>query len=587
MATSSAQLDAHKAQSFNLSRYLPFTDWLLHYDRKNLTGDVIAGVIVAVMLVPQGMAYALLAGLPPQVGLYASIVPLIIYGLLGTSRVLAVGPVAMVSLLVASGISSLNPASVEQYMLYALTLALLVGTIQLGMGLLRVGFLVNFLSHPVLTGFTSAAAIVIGFSQLKHVLGFDVPRAEFVEQVMHTVGHLGSTNNTTLLVALGAIAVLLFFKYPLKHILHRLNISDALAVPLTKTGPLAVVILGTLTVAALSLNASANVAIVGEVPAGLPPLTLPLLDLDVLSNLLPIALTISLVGFMESIGVAKSLASKRRQKVDANQELVALGTANLGAAFTGAYPVTGGISRSVVNYTAGANTGLASLITAGLIAITVLTLTPLFYFLPKAVLASIILVAIVAMLDWKTFLHTWRYDKLDAVSLAVTFGAVLLVNIEAGILIGAATSMGLYLWRTSKPHVAEVGRIPDTEHFRNIERHSVETYPNLLLVRVDESLYFPNAQFLEETILEKVADNPQIDHLVLICSAVNYVDSSALAVLEQLQHELRDAGVTLCLAEVKGPVMDKLTQIGFAQEIGLECFYLSTHQAVQALTHSA
>lgn len=590
MTTSSANLNSTtlgRTQPLGLRRYLPFLGWLVHYERKNLTGDIIAGLIVAVMLVPQSMAYALLAGLPPQVGLYASIAPLLIYGLLGTSRALAVGPVAMVSLLVAAGIGSLNPQGVEQYVAYALTLALLVGLIQLGMGLLRVGFLVNFLSHPVLSGFTSAAALVIGGSQLKHIFGLDVPRGEFTEMISHTLQHLGRSNGVTVLIATAAILILLFFKYPLKRLLRRAGLGDALVLPLTKIGPLVIVILGILVVSVANLGTAAGVSIVGDVPAGLPPLTVPLFDMDVIATLLPIALTISLVGYMESISVAKSLASKRRQKVDANQELVALGAANLGAAFTGGYPVTGGISRSLVNFTAGANTGLASIITAGLIALTVLTLTPLFYNLPNAVLAAIILVAIVAMLDWRTFTHTWHYNKLDAISLAVTFFAVLLIGIETGILIGAAVSMGLYLWRTSKPHVAVVGRIEGTEHFRNVQRHEVETYPKLLLIRIDESLYFPNAQFLEECLLAQIADNPQIEHLVLICSAVNYIDSSALDVLEQLQHELADAGVTLYMAEVKGPVMDKLRHIGFVDELGKDRIFMTTHQAVQALAKNS
>ena len=407
------------------SQYLPILNWLPRYSREDLVGDLMAGLIVAIMLVPQGMAYALLAGLPPQVGLYASIVPLIIYGILGTSRTLAVGPVAIVSLLVASGVAPLAESGSAEYVQWALTLALLVGIIQTVMGLVRIGFVVNFLSHPVLTGFTSAAAIVIGFSQLKHILGIRLPSTDyFYETVQAIVARLAETNGVTLAIGLGSIGILLYFKMGLGQQLKRWRLKDSAAVPLTKSAPLVVVFLGTLLVWGLNLNERAGVSIVGDVPAGLPPVTLPTMNIGVWQMLLPTALAISFVGYMESISVAKSLASKRRQKIDANQELIALGVANLGATLTGGYPVTGGISRSVVNFAAGAQTGLASMITALLMALSVIFLVPLFYFLPKAVLAAIIIVAVAGMVDVKGFQHVWRYNKADAASFAVTFGAV-------------------------------------------------------------------------------------------------------------------------------------------------------------------
>ena len=566
-------------QTGSLAQYLPFTKWLLHYRRENLVGDLIAGIIVAVMLVPQSMAYAMLAGLPPQVGLYASIAPLLIYALLGTSRVLAVGPVAIVSLLVAEGIGQLNPASTAQYLQYALVIALQVAIIQMLMGMFKVGFLVNFLSHPVLSGFTSAAALIIGFSQVKHVLGYDVPRGEhFYEQVWTTIQKLGQVHPLTLVVGIGAIAILLAFKYPLGALFERLNVPESVAVPLTKLGPLVIVVLGVLIVGGLQWDA-AGVAVVGTVPAGLPKLTLPPFDFALWRSIFPIALTISLVGYMESISIAKALASKKRQKVDPDQELIAIGAANIGAAFTGGYPVTGGLSRTVVNETAGANTGLASIVTAGLIALTVLFLTPLFYYLPKAVLAAIILVAVASLFDINALRHAWHYNKPDGVALLVTFGAVLVLGIETGILIGAAASIGLYLYRTSRPHTAVVGRIDDTEHFRNVERHTVETLPNALFFRVDESLYFPNVTYLEQQVLDLIADNPTVDHLVLVCNAVNYIDLSAVEVLETLRLELQAAGVQFYMAEVKGPVMDRLRRDGFIGRVGEDHVFLSAHEA--------
>lgn len=572
---------AREGRSF---RPFAFLDWLLHYRRADLSGDLMAGLIVAIMLVPQGMAYALLAGLPPQVGLYASIVPLIIYGLLGSSRTLAVGPVAIVSLMVATGVGGLAEQGTAAYLQLVLTLALMVGVFQLIMGVVGLGFLVNFLSHPVLSGFTSAAAIVIGFSQVKHVLGYSIPRTDsFFHSLLLTAQGIGQINVAVLAVSLSGVGLLIFFKNNLGSLLQRMGVPQAWRIPLTKAGPLVIVLVGTLLVWAFDLNQRAGVTIVGEVPAGLPGLTLPLFDLSVWQLLLPTALTISFVGYMESISVAQSLASKRRQRINANQELVALGAANLGATFTGGYPVTGGFSRSIVNFTAGANTGLASIITAVLVGLTVIFLTPLFYYLPNAMLAAIILVAVANLIDLKTPKHVWRYNKTDFISLAVTFVAVLSVGIEAGILVGVAVALGLYLWRTSRPHMAVVGRVGETEHFRNVLRHQVNTLPHVIAIRVDESLYFANTRYLEEVLLGAVASRPEVEHVLLICSAVNFIDASALESLEDLNTRLGDAGVTLHLAEVKGPVMDRLNRIGFVEHLGQDRIFLSTHAAFKAL----
>jgi SulP family sulfate permease len=564
-----------------LKRYMPFLDWLLHYQRSDLTGDMMAGVIVAIMLVPQGMAYALLAGLPPQVGLYASILPLFIYGLLGSSRVLAVGPVAIVSLLVASGITPLANGDMALYISLAITLAFLVGIIQIGMGLFRVGFLVNFLSHPVLVGFTAAAAIIIGFSQVKHVLGFSVPRFEhFYQQIAYTLNHLAETNLVTLAIGVSSILILLFFKYRASSLFLRAGLPQNLVVPLSKSAPLVIVGLFTLLVQWFGLDQVAGVKIVGNVPGGLPPLTLPQFDLSLWTLLLPTALTISFVGYMESVSVAKSLASKRRQKIDADQELIALGASNLGATFTGGYPVTGGFSRSVVNFSAGANTGLASIITGSLMLLTVVFLTPLFHSLPNAVLGAIILVAVANLIDAKAIKHIWRYNKGDAAALIITFLAVLVVGIERGILVGAAVSLGIFIWRTSKPHSAVVGRIPHTEIYRNVLRYDVETWPQIIAIRVDESLYFANTKYLEDTVLGLVADRPEVEHFLLIGLAINFIDSSALETLESLRAELQSAGVDLHLASIKGPVLDGLKQIGFVDLIGEDHIHFNAQDAM-------
>ena len=567
-----------------LKRYLPLLEWLPYYNSRSFANDSMAGLIVAIMLVPQGMAYALLAGLPPEVGLYASIVPLIFYGLLGSSRALAVGPVAIVSIMVASTLGEITEAGSAGYLAGAVLLAFLSGAILLGMGLARVGFLVNFLSHPVISGFSSAAALIIGFSQLKHVLGMEIPRSHLItDTIGHAISNLGLLNPATLAIALTSLAILLAFKSKVAELLERYGLSSGLAGAIGKSGPLVAVILTTIVVWMWQLNQSAGVKIVADIPPGLPPLALPEFDLALMHQLLPAAALISIVGFLESISVAKSLASKRRQKVDPDQELLALGAANIGASLSGGYPVTGGFSRSLVNFTAGAVTPFASIITAVLIAATLVLFTPLLYFLPKATLAAIIVVAVANLVDFKTLRHAWSYDKMDALSLIATFIAVLLLGIELGIIAGAGLSIALYLWRTSRPHMAVVGRVGESEHYRNVLRHEVQTDPRVLAIRVDESLYFANTAYLETEILARVADQPEIEHLVLIMSAVNFIDASALESLESMVDRLGDAGVKMHLTDVKGPVMDRLQRTSFLERLGEGRVYLSVHAAMRDL----
>ncbi len=574
-------------QTGMLKRYLPILEWMPGYNRQMLANDGMAGLIVAIMLVPQGMAYALLAGLPPEVGLYASIVPLIFYGLLGSSRALAVGPVAIVSLMVATTLGTLAEAGSVGYLAGAVLLAFLSGAILLGMGLARLGFLVNFLSHPVISGFSSAAALVIGFSQLKHLLGFDIPRSHLItETIGHAITHISQINLATFGIAAVSLTILLVWKGRMTGWMKGAGVNASVTDAVSKSGPLVAVLVTTLVVWFFGLNQSASVSIVADIPAGLPPFAMPAFDLSLMQQMLPAALLISLVGFLESVSVAKSLASKRRQKIDANQELVALGAANIGASFTGGYPVTGGFSRSLVNFTAGAVTPLASIITAVLVGITVLLLTPLLYFLPKATLAAVIVVAVANLIDFKILRETWAYNKTDALSLIVTFVAVLTIGIEMGIVIGAGLSIALYLYRTSRPHIAVVGRVGETEHFRNVLRHKVHTDKDILIVRVDESLYFANTAYLEDELLARVADQPQINHLVLIMSAVNFIDASALETLETLIERLHDSGVTLHMAEVKGPVMDKLQRVNFEDTLSQGHVYLSTHEAIADLKAS-
>ncbi|MDB9314877.1 solute carrier family 26 protein [Spirulina sp. CS-785/01] len=565
-----------------LTRFVPILDWGLHYNPKDLPGDITAGIIVTSLLVPQSMAYALLANLPPQVGLYASILPLILYAVLGTSRSLAVGPAAVDSLLVATGVGAVAAVGSPEYLSLAILLAFSVGVVQILLGVFRLGFLVNFISQAVIVGFTSGAAFIIALSQFKHLLGLEIPSSSnFFELLFLLIRAIPNTHLMTFALSVGSIVILLVFKTIIPKVLKQREMSPVAMTPITKGGPLFVVIVSTILVWQLGLDTKVN--IVGEIPQGLPPLTLPSLNLGDIQRLFPVILTLTFVSFVEAFAVAKSLASQRRQKVDANQDLIALGTANLGSAFSGGYSVTGGFSRSVVNFTAGANTQLAAIITAVLIFITVWFLTPLFYFLPQASLAAIILVAVVNLIKIEPLQRLWRYNKADGVALLVTFFAVLITGVATGIVVGVIFSIILYLWRTSRPHIAIVGRVGESEHFRNIERHEVSTCPHVLAIRVDESLYFANTKALEGYLTNAILQYPQVKHLVLICSGINFIDGSALETLEQLIQEMEQIGVTFYLAEVKGPVMDHLEKAKFPERLGRDRIFLSTDQAMRTL----
>ncbi|NTU82252.1 MAG: sulfate permease [Chloroflexales bacterium] len=570
-------------QASGLGRYLPFTRWLLRYDRANLPSDLVAGIVTAIMLIPQSMAYAQLAGLPPQTGLYASVVPLIIYALLGTSGQLSVGPVAITSLLVFSGVGALAEPGSAPYIQLVLLLALMVGAVKLLLGVFRLGVVLNFISHPVLAAFTTASALIIATGQLKYILGYKVGGERIYETLYQAAEGLGKTNLVTLAIGLTSITLLLFFRKGLRPLLTKAGLKP-LAVTLIVSGaPLVTVLLGSLATWLLRLDQTAGVAVVGAIPAGLSPLSWPGLSLADAEALAPTAATIVLVSVVESIAVAKALASKRRQAIEPNQELIALGAANLAAGLFSGYPVTGGFARSVVNFQAGAITGLASLVTATAIAVILLFFTPLFYFLPQAVLAATVIVAVFGLVDFKEPRHIWQANRSDAITWGVTFAAVLLLGIETGIFVGVGISLVLYLWRTSRPHIAVVGRLGESEVYRNVLRYDVTTWPTVVAVRVDESLYFANTRYLEEALLKIVAERPELRHLILIGSAINFIDSSALHTLESLVAELRDGGVQLHLAEIKGPVMDELKRAHFVERLGPERFHLTTHSAMSAL----
>ncbi|WP_431026337.1 SulP family inorganic anion transporter [Halomonas sp. H5] len=566
-----------------LKRYLPILTWLPHYNRRLCAADLLAGVIVTIMVIPQSLAYAILAGLPAVVGLYASILPLLAYTLLGTSRTLAVGPVAIVALMTGAALAGVAAPGTPEYLQAALVLSLLSGLMLVAMGLARLGFLANFLSHPVISGFLSASGLLIAAGQAGHLLGIEGGGYTLVAQLLTLAGNLGQVHWPTLALGGGSLAFLVAVRRHGKATLGRLGLPANLAGLLTRSGPVLAVVVTTLVTWRLGLD-QAGVAVIGEIPRGLPPLTLPSFDSGLWRALLVPALLISVVGFVESVSMAQMLAAKRRERLSPNQELLGLGGANLTAAFSAGMPVTGGLSRTVINYDAGAQTPMAGVFAALGIGLVTLALTPWLYYLPIATLAATITVAILTLVDIPMLRQTWRYSRGDFAAMAVTILLTLVEGVELGILAGVTLSIGLFLYRTSRPHCALVGRVPGTEHFRNPERHEVETLSHVAFLRVDESLYFANARYLEDTVLELVAAHPGVEHVVLICSAVNLIDASALESLDAINARLKEAEVTLHLAEVKGPVMDRLKHSDFLDALGGRVF-LSTYAAWSELKH--
>jgi SulP family sulfate permease len=565
--------------------FLPILSWGRRYSRETFARDALAAVIVTIMLIPQSLAYAMLAGLPPEVGLYASILPLVAYAVFGTSRALAVGPVAVVSLLTAAAVGQVATPGSADYLAAAVTLALLSGGILVLMGFFRLGFLANFLSHPVISGFITATGLIIAASQLKHLLGVEAEGANIVVLLGDILRHAGATNVPTLVIGVGATAFLFWSRRGLAPLLERFGMAAKPAGIVARTGPILAVAASIVVTMAFRLDTQ-GVAIVGEIEGSLPPLGLPQFDLDLVRALIGPALLISIIGFVESISVAQTLAAKRRQRIDPNQELIALGAANLASGVSTGYAVTGGFARSAVNFDAGAETPAAGAFTAVGIALAALFLTPLLAFLPKAALAATIIVAVLSLVNLGAVRETFRYSRADGIAMTGTILITLGFGVEAGIVTGVALSLLLFLLATSRPHMAIVGIVPGTEHFRNVDRHDVVTGGRVMTLRVDESLYFANARGLEDTVYDLVAANPEIRHFVLMCPAVNAIDASALESLEALNARLADAGVTFHLSEVKGPVMDRLKRSSFLDHLTGEVF-LSQFAALERLDPEA
>lgn len=552
-------------------KFIPALEWIPNYKSSDLSGDLSAGLIVAIMLIPQGMAYAMLAGLPPVIGLYASTIPLLIYALFGTSRQLAVGPVAMVSLLVLTGVSTLAEPGTEEYIAFVLLLMLMIGLIQFLMGVLRLGFLVNFLSHAVISAFTSAAAIIIGLSQLKHLLGVKLEAGKDVfKLIFEAITRISEINTITLSIGLVSILILIFMK------------KFAPKIP----GPLIVVVISILVVYGLRLE-SYGVKIVGQVPSGLPSVSLPSFNSSALIALLPIAVTISLIGFMESIAMAKALAAKEKYKVVANQELIGLGLANMGGAFFSAYPVTGGFSRSAVNYQSGAKTPLASIITAFLIILTLLFFTGLFYYLPTAVLAAIIMVAVYGLIDVKEAKYLFKVQSVDGWTWVITFVSTLVLGIEQGILVGAGFSLIIFIGRSAYPHVAELGFLKEENVYRNIKRYpDALVDPHVIIFRFDAPLYFANMTFFETKLSERIVEKPKTKWVVLDFSSVNSIDAVALHSLKELIQTYNEASIEFVFSGVKGPVLDLMKKADFTENPAKRISYFSIVQALKEIAVS-
>lgn len=554
-----------------LKRYFPILTWGRDYGRVTFEADLVAALIVTIMLIPQALAYALLAGLPAQVGLYASIAPLLAYTLLGTSRTLAVGPVAIISLMTATAVGGLAARGTPEYLGAAVALAFLSGLIFVAMGLLRLGFIAAFLSHPVISGFISATGILIAAGQIKHFLGVGVEGKTLPPMLLGLVENLPGIKPVTVLVSVLVLGFLYWARKHLKPFLEARGLPPRLAGVLARAAPLVAVAGSTAATWALDLERH-GLAVVGHVPQGLPGLALPPLDPGLWRELALPALLITIIGYVETISVAQTLAAKRRQRIDPDQELIAQGGINLASAFSGGMPISGGFARSVVNFDAGAATPAAGAFTALGMALATLLLTPALYHLPQATLAATIFVALASLIDLRALGRVWRYSRSDGIAMFATIVVTLIEGVETGIATGVALSIGLHLWRSSRPHYAVIGQVPGTEHFRNVRRHRVILAPDVLSIRIDESLWFANARFLEDMIYDAVAADPEVRHLVLNCPAINAIDASALEALEEVNARLKDAGVCLHLSEVKGPVMDRLLRSGLLGALGGQVF---------------
>lgn len=557
---------------------MKLTNTLQNYRREWLSADLIAGLIVAVLITPQAIAYALLAGLPPYAGLYAALLPVVVYAFTGTSPMLAVGPVAIISLMTFEALHRLAEPGSDSYITLATALALLTGIWLILFYIIGLGRWTTFISHSVISAFTSATAILIVASQLKYMTGIPLPGAASLWQMLSALPasqeHL---QDTALLFSAAGIVVLLLWQKLVPKLTQRL--PGWLSSLLNKSGPLVLVIAGIISVQHWQLPLS----VVGELPSGLPALQLPLLSWSQWQTLIPSAAVIALIGYLSSLSVAKALAKPEQPRLNSNQELLALGLSNLAAALTQAFPVAGGFGRSVINHAAGARTQLAGIITATLVALICVFASQLFANLPHATLAVIIVLAVWPLISFRDGWRAWRFHKSDGLIWLITFIAVLLAGAEKGILLGMLLSLALYLKRSSEPHIAEVGRIGQSDHLRNVLRHQVTTSPAVMLIRVDENLYFANSQYLQDYIRERLHEKAGVEHVVIVGSAINHIDFSGYEGLSELLDDVKARGMQLHLAEFKGPVMDQLQKTDLLERLAPGRVFFTASDALREL----
>ncbi|HAF77270.1 MAG TPA: sodium-independent anion transporter [Maribacter sp.] len=551
-----------------MKNIFPFLDWISSYKKTDFVKDLLAGITVGIVLVPQGMAYAMIAGLPPVHGLYASLFPVLVYALLGTSRKIAVGPVAMDSLLVAVGLGTLAITGVENYIKMVVVLALMVGVIQFLLGVLRMGFLVNFLSKPVISGFTSAAAIIIVFSQMKHLLGISVVGSNRIyKTVINIFYKLGEINYVDFSIGLVGIALLLGFKKWAKNI----------------PGILIIVVLGIVAVYFFQLE-TYGIKLVGNVPSGLPSFIMPTLNIEDVKQLAPIAIALALVGYLEAISIGKAIEDKTGEDtIKANQELIALGSSNIVGSFFQGYPVTASFSRSAISFDAGTKTNLSAIFSVILVVLTLLFLTPLFKFLPNAILASIIMVSVVKLIDIKYFKYLWSNRKDEFFVMLVTFLITLFIGITQGILIGVLCSLLLMVYRTSKPHFVEIGNIGNSDYYKNVIRFADEVVVrnDLLIVRFDSQLYFGNSAYFKKQLLKHIkAKGPALKGIILNAESINYIDATAADMLTKLIHDIRERELQFYIAGAIGPTRDIIFSTGIIKELQREFLFVKTKEAV-------
>jgi SulP family sulfate permease len=549
-----------------VKKTLPVAPWIADYQLSWLRPDLIAGITVAVLLIPQSMAYALLAGLPPITGMYAALAALVAYSLAGSSRHISVGPAALDSIMLASGVSLIASAGSDEYLAIAILLAALVGIIQLCMGFLRLGFMVNFLANPVISGFTSASAIIIGASQLKHLLGIEIPSSQTLVQTLSALAHnLDQFNPVALAMGLFGIAAM----WAIKRLSPKIPAA------------LVLLVLATIVVWLTGLDKH-GINIIGTVPEGLPTLKLPVFDHELVARVLPLAITIALIGFMESISMAKRVAADQRYKIDSNRELIGLGSANLASGISGGYPVAGSLSRTAVNSSSGARSQLSSLFTAAMLALVLVALTPLFYYTPKVCLAVIIISALMSLIDIEEPKRLWRVNKKDLIILVLAFVATLLMGVQNGIMLSVMASIVLIFSRITRPPVVVFGQSPDTGELRNIAREAnAQVIPGLLVFRIDSSLYFANASYLEDQVFERLSQrNDPIVAFLFDASSINEIDSSAISALEDILHEFRELGIEMYVTNGRGRVLDMLQHAGFYDNLGEDHFFYSKRSAI-------